>query len=63
MRIISVRMWVCMCLYHGLPLEGELGLLLDNRTLGGKLVQQDGNNTTGTQKKPGLSCRGGPAVL
>lgn len=31
-----------MCVYSSLPLEGELGLLLDSRTLGGKLVQQDG---------------------
>lgn len=46
---------VCMCVYSSLPLEGELGLLLDRRTLRGKLVLQDGRNTAGTQKKPGLS--------
>lgn len=32
---------VCMCVCSSLPLEGELGLLLDSRTLGRKLVQQD----------------------
>lgn len=42
---------VCMCVYISLPLEGELDLLVDCRTLGGKLVLQDGRNTGGTQKK------------
>lgn len=42
---------VCMCVYGSLTLEGELGLLLDSRTLGGKLVQQDWRNTAGPQKK------------
>lgn len=30
-----------MCVYSSLPLEGDLGLLLDSKTLGRKLVQQD----------------------
>lgn len=49
---------VCMCVYSSLPLEGELGLLLDSRTLERKLVQHVEKNTAGTQKKPGLSWLG-----
>lgn len=39
---------LCMRVYSSSPLEGELGLLLDSRTVGGKLVQQDERNTAGT---------------
>lgn len=54
---------VCMCVYSSLPLEGELSLLLDRRTLGRKLAQQDERILQEPRRSRAYHGWGGPATL